>query len=118
MTTPSASEHKGDARPNPLVHLYVRDIDAASQEFGIPVDEGGLAGGVRFGKSGRHGVGGPAEGERDAEKRILRMPATPSFETLDGAARGFADVPVAVLDRADENLQHENHRRPWGKRRR
>ncbi|HEY2868289.1 MAG TPA: glyoxalase superfamily protein [Gaiellales bacterium] len=38
------SEHKGDARPNTLIHLYVHDIDAVSEEFGIPVDEDGLAG--------------------------------------------------------------------------
>ena len=38
------SEHKGDARPNTLIHLNVKDIDAVSQEFGIPVDEEGLAG--------------------------------------------------------------------------
>ena len=38
------SEHKGDARPNTLIHLYVNDIDAVSQEFGIPVDEEGLSG--------------------------------------------------------------------------
>jgi catechol 2,3-dioxygenase-like lactoylglutathione lyase family enzyme len=38
------SEHKGDARPNTLIHLYVNDIDAVSREFGVPVDEGGLAG--------------------------------------------------------------------------
>lgn len=38
------SEHEGDALPNTLVHLYVDDIDAVSQEFGIPVDEEGLAG--------------------------------------------------------------------------
>jgi catechol 2,3-dioxygenase-like lactoylglutathione lyase family enzyme len=38
------SEHKGDARPDTLIHLYVNDIDAVSEEFGIPVDEDGLAG--------------------------------------------------------------------------
>jgi catechol 2,3-dioxygenase-like lactoylglutathione lyase family enzyme len=38
------SEHNGDARPNTLVHLYVRDVDAVSEEFGVPVDEDGLAG--------------------------------------------------------------------------
>ena len=38
------SEHKGDARPDTLVHLYVNDIDAVSEEFQIPVDEEGLAG--------------------------------------------------------------------------
>jgi catechol 2,3-dioxygenase-like lactoylglutathione lyase family enzyme len=38
------SEHKGDARPNTLIHLYVNDIDAVSKEFRIPVDEEGLAG--------------------------------------------------------------------------
>jgi catechol 2,3-dioxygenase-like lactoylglutathione lyase family enzyme len=38
------SEHKGDARPNTLVHLYVRDVDEVSREFGIPVDADGLAG--------------------------------------------------------------------------
>ena len=38
------SEHKGDARPNTLIHLYVDDIDRVSKEFGIPVDEDGLAG--------------------------------------------------------------------------
>ena len=38
------SEHTGDARPNTLIHLNVKDIDAVSQAFGIPVDEDGLAG--------------------------------------------------------------------------
>jgi catechol 2,3-dioxygenase-like lactoylglutathione lyase family enzyme len=38
------SEHKGDARPNTLIHLNVRDIDAVAGEFGMPVDEEGLAG--------------------------------------------------------------------------
>ena len=38
------SEHEGDARPDTLIHLYVNDIDAVSREFGIPVDEDGLAG--------------------------------------------------------------------------
>ncbi len=38
------SEHKGDARPDTLIHLYVDDVDAVSEEFGIPVDEEGLAG--------------------------------------------------------------------------
>ena len=40
----AVSEHKGDARPNTLIHLNVTDIDAVSREFGIPVDEDGLAG--------------------------------------------------------------------------
>src|ERR671935_3286439 len=38
------SEHKGDARPDTLIHLYVRDIEAVSKEFAVPVDEAGLAG--------------------------------------------------------------------------
>jgi catechol 2,3-dioxygenase-like lactoylglutathione lyase family enzyme len=38
------SEHKGDARPNTLIHLYVADIDRVSAEFGVAVDEEGLAG--------------------------------------------------------------------------
>jgi catechol 2,3-dioxygenase-like lactoylglutathione lyase family enzyme len=38
------SEHTGDAPPNGLVHLYVSNIDAVSAEFGVPVDEEGLAG--------------------------------------------------------------------------
>ena len=38
------SEHKGDALPDTLVHLYVTDIDAVSEEFQIPVDEEVLAG--------------------------------------------------------------------------
>jgi hypothetical protein len=38
------SEHKGDARPNTLIHLYVNNIDEVSREFGVPVDEEGLAG--------------------------------------------------------------------------
>ena len=39
------SERKSEARPNPLIHLYVKTIDPASREFGVPVDEEGLAGG-------------------------------------------------------------------------
>jgi catechol 2,3-dioxygenase-like lactoylglutathione lyase family enzyme len=38
------SEHKGDARPNTLIHLYIDDIDAVSKEFGVPIDGDGLAG--------------------------------------------------------------------------
>ena len=38
------SEHKGDARPDTLVHLNVADIDAVAAEFGEVVDEDGLAG--------------------------------------------------------------------------
>src|SRR5436190_14348325 len=38
------SEHTGDAHPDTLIHLYVTDIDAVSAEFGVPVDEEGLAG--------------------------------------------------------------------------
>lgn len=38
------SEHEGDAPHGSLIHLYVDDIDAVSEEFGIPVDEDGLAG--------------------------------------------------------------------------
>ncbi len=38
------SEHTGDARPNTLIHLYVTDIDRVAEEFGVDVDEEGLAG--------------------------------------------------------------------------
>ena len=38
------SEHTGDARPDTLIHLYVKDVDAVAEEFGVPVDEEGLAG--------------------------------------------------------------------------
>ncbi len=38
------SEHKGDARPDTLIHLYVKDIEAVSAEFGAAIDEEGLAG--------------------------------------------------------------------------
>ena len=38
------SEHTGDARPDTLIHLYVTDIDRVAGEFGVPVDEEGLAG--------------------------------------------------------------------------
>ena len=38
------SEHKGDARRNTLIHLYVNDVDGVAEEFGVRVDEEGLAG--------------------------------------------------------------------------
>jgi hypothetical protein len=38
------SEHRGDARPNTLIHLYVADVDRVAGEFGLTVDEDGLAG--------------------------------------------------------------------------
>jgi catechol 2,3-dioxygenase-like lactoylglutathione lyase family enzyme len=38
------SEHTGDARPDTLLHLYVDDVDAVAAEFGVVVDENGLAG--------------------------------------------------------------------------
>ncbi|GAA2863576.1 glyoxalase superfamily protein [Streptosporangium fragile] len=33
------SEHKGDARPDTLVYLRVRDVDAVADEFGIQVKD-------------------------------------------------------------------------------
>ena len=38
------SEHTGDARPDTLIHLYVNDVDAVAREFGVAVNEEGLAG--------------------------------------------------------------------------
>jgi catechol 2,3-dioxygenase-like lactoylglutathione lyase family enzyme len=38
------SEHTGDARPDTLIHLYVTDVDSVAEEFGVVVDEDGLAG--------------------------------------------------------------------------
>jgi catechol 2,3-dioxygenase-like lactoylglutathione lyase family enzyme len=38
------SEHTGDAAPNTLIHLNVRDIDSIAAVLGVPVDENGLAG--------------------------------------------------------------------------
>jgi len=38
------SEHSGDARPDTLIHLYVREVDRVAKEFGVSVDEDGLAG--------------------------------------------------------------------------
>ncbi|GAA2686158.1 MULTISPECIES: glyoxalase superfamily protein [Actinosynnema] len=32
------SEHTGDARPDTLVYLRVRDVDAVAGEFGVPVE--------------------------------------------------------------------------------
>ncbi|MBL1074401.1 VOC family protein [Nocardia sp. 2] len=33
------SEHQGDARPDTLIYMYVRDVDAIAAEFGITVNE-------------------------------------------------------------------------------
>jgi len=33
------SEHKGDARPNSLVYMYVYDVDRIAAEFGVEVKE-------------------------------------------------------------------------------
>lgn len=33
------SEHRGDARPDTLVYLRVRDVDAVAREFGVPVND-------------------------------------------------------------------------------
>lgn len=33
------SEHTGDARPDTLVYLRVRDVDVVAGEFGVPVEE-------------------------------------------------------------------------------
>jgi catechol 2,3-dioxygenase-like lactoylglutathione lyase family enzyme len=38
------SEHKGDARPDTLIHVYVKNVDDVAEEFGVVVDEEGLAG--------------------------------------------------------------------------
>jgi hypothetical protein len=33
------SEHQGDARPDTLVYVRVKDVDAVAKEFGIDVEE-------------------------------------------------------------------------------
>ncbi|RKT83180.1 hypothetical protein SAMN05421805_105342 [Saccharopolyspora antimicrobica] len=33
------SEHSGDARPDTLIYLRVRDVDAIAAEFAVPVEE-------------------------------------------------------------------------------
>ncbi|MFD5654971.1 glyoxalase superfamily protein [Streptomyces sp. NPDC127039] len=33
------SEHEGDARPDTLVYLRMRDVDAVAAEFGVRVEE-------------------------------------------------------------------------------
>ncbi|MDA3646322.1 VOC family protein [Saccharopolyspora indica] len=33
------SEHSGDARPDTLIYLRVRDVDAFAAEFAVPVEE-------------------------------------------------------------------------------
>ena len=33
------SEHRGDARPDTLIYLYVNDVDAIAREFGVPVED-------------------------------------------------------------------------------
>ncbi|REJ87833.1 MAG: VOC family protein [Planctomycetota bacterium] len=33
------SEHKGDARPDTLVYLYVDDVDSIANEFGVTVED-------------------------------------------------------------------------------
>lgn len=33
------SEHKGDARPNTLVYLYVHDVDSIADEFNVKVTD-------------------------------------------------------------------------------
>jgi catechol 2,3-dioxygenase-like lactoylglutathione lyase family enzyme len=38
------SEHRGDARPDTLIHLYVKDVDVVAVEFDVLVDDAGLAG--------------------------------------------------------------------------
>ncbi|MDQ6878460.1 MAG: glyoxalase superfamily protein [Candidatus Dormibacteraeota bacterium] len=38
------SEHSGDATPNTLIHLNVRDIDSIAAVLGVTVDENELAG--------------------------------------------------------------------------
>ena len=38
------SEHRGDARRGTLLQLYVTDVDTVAAEFGVTVDEDGLAG--------------------------------------------------------------------------
>ena len=38
------SEHRGDARRGTLLQLYITDVDVVAAEFGVAVDEEGLAG--------------------------------------------------------------------------
>ncbi|MGW8531596.1 MULTISPECIES: glyoxalase superfamily protein [Nocardiopsidaceae] len=45
---PSLSEHEGDARPDTLVHLRVRDVDAVAAEFGVPVEDAPRARGTEL----------------------------------------------------------------------
>jgi hypothetical protein len=39
VARPYLSVHKGDARPDTLIHLYVDDIEAVSEEFATAIDD-------------------------------------------------------------------------------
>lgn len=61
------SEHKGDARPDTLVYLRVRDVDAVSAEFGVRAEETpwGREIELRDPDGNRLRVGTPADRPRD-----------------------------------------------------
>ena len=57
------SEHKGDARPDTLVYLRVRDVDAVADEFGVQTEDAPWAREIelRDPDGNRLRVGTPAE---------------------------------------------------------
>ena len=74
----------------PLIHLYVTDIDAVSEEFGgFPSMRQGSPAGVRPGGPGQHRVAVSRPGAPDHERRLARPLAA------DAGARREPDRAVA-----------------------
>ncbi|MGP8304493.1 VOC family protein [Streptomyces inhibens] len=65
------SEHTGDARPDPLVYLPVRDVDGIASEFGVQVKDAPWAREIEL---------------RDPDGNRLRI-GTPTKCTLAGSPR-------------------------------
>jgi Glyoxalase superfamily protein len=77
------SEHGADARPDTLVYLRVRDVDAIAAEFGITVEQAPWAREIEI-----RDVDGKSAAERHTDRMGLRrICASPGCASTEVAAR-------------------------------
>ncbi|GAA1103314.1 glyoxalase superfamily protein [Nocardiopsis composta] len=110
------SEHTGDARPDTLVHLWVRDVDAVAAEFGAPVEEMPWGrqvdlrdpDGNRLRAAAAPGADRPGGGGRDAGLRLpFPLVYTGDVDRLAGFYTGLLGFTEAFRFPADPSLPAE-----------
>jgi hypothetical protein len=105
------SEHQGDARPDTLVHLRVRDVEVIASEFGVRVAEPGLHFPDLRCLTRAFAVADPRDRITNQERASARQAAGLSGSDQAVAMVGgwWPSKDIATIDAALNRLRHPLH---------